>query len=441
VPKDQQDTEGPQLARHLKIALDQTLWVDAETLSRDPAGHLDDGLPPVRDQIGRIETAQGPVDILVQRVPREDGPRIWKISTATVAQIPALYEEFGYGRLGEWIPPIFFEIQFFELQLWQWIGLLALVFLAYLFGWGIAAAITKFAGALVRRTRTDVDDRVVALMVGPLRLIVAVIAFSAGKLTLGLTVPARDLLRGMENTLLIVAVAWIIMRFLDLVEEAVKDRLIRRGQVSATSLLPPGRRTAKVIVIGIAAIAMLSNFGFNVTALVAGLGVGGIAIALAAQKSLENLFGGITLYADQPVRVGDFCRFGDKIGTVEDIGLRSTRVRTLDRTVVSIPNAEFSNLQLENFAKRDRVRYCPRIGLRYETTPEQIRYILVEIRKVLYAHPKVNPDPARIRFVGFGAYSLDLDIFAYVDVTDYSEFLEVAEDLNLRIMDIVEQAG
>jgi MscS family membrane protein len=231
------------------------------------------------------------------------------------------------------------------------------------------------------------------------------------------------------------------MRLLDLAEEVVKEHLIRRGQVSATSLLPPGRRTAKVIVIGIAAIALLDNFGFNVTALVAGLGIGGIAVALAAQKSIENLFGGITLYVDQPVHVGDFCRYGDKIGTVEDVGLRSTRVRTLDRTVVSIPNAEFSNVQLENFAKRDRIWYHPRIGLRYETTPGQIRYLLIEIRKMLCAHPKVNPDPARIRFAGFGAYSLDLDIFAYVDVEDYGEFLEVAEDLNLRIMDIVEQAG
>ncbi len=131
--------------------------------------------------------------------------------------------------------------------------------------------------------------------------------------------------------------------------------------------------------------------------LFAGLGVGGIAIALAAQKTIENLFGGITLYGDSPVRVGDFCRFGDKVGTVEEIGIRSTRVRTLDRTVVTIPNADFSNLQLENFAKRDRMRLFAMIGVRYETTPDQLRYILVEVRKLLYAHERVTADPARIR--------------------------------------------
>jgi hypothetical protein len=163
--------------------------------------------------------------------------------------------------------------------------------------------------------------------------------------------------------------------------------------------------------------------------------------ALAAQKSLENLIGGATIYTDQPLRVGDFCRFGERVGTVEEVGLRSTRVRTLDRTLVSIPNADFSGLQLENFTVRDKIWFHPRIGLRYETSPDQIRYILVEIRKMLYSHPKVDPDPARIRFVNFGAYSLDLDVFAYVKTRDYGEYLEVAEDLNLRIMEIVAEAG
>ena len=139
--------------------------------------------------------------------------------------------------------------------------------------------------------------------------------------------------------------------------------------------------------------------------------------------------------------MGDFCRVGDIVGTVEEIGMRSARIRTLDDTLVSIPNAEFSKLHLENYSKRRKVWYHPRIRLRYETTPDQLRYILVEVRKMLYAHPKVLPDPARIRFTEFGTYSLDLDFFAYVDTADYGEFLEIAEDLHLRTMDIITRAG
>ena len=144
---------------------------------------------------------------------------------------------------------------------------------------------------------------------------------------------------------------------------------------------------------------------------------------------------------DRPIQVGQFCRYGDKIGTIESIGLRSTRVRSLDRTVVTIPNSEFSSLQLENFAARDRIRFHTVLGLRYETTSDQLRFALVELRRFLLSHPRVNPDPARVRFVGFGAYSLDLEIFAYVDTSDWAEFLAIREDLLLQIMDIVEKSG
>jgi MscS family membrane protein len=441
LPKAVREAQGPQLARQLKVVLDRTLWVDVEALSEDPRGQEDDGLPANRDLVGRIDTQQGKVDILLQRVPREDGVRVWEISSATVERIPQLYKEFGYGRLGEILPAPFIEIHFLEIRLWQWIGLLALVFAAGLAGWLGVGLTIRVLGHFLGRILGSLEEPRLFLARGPLRLLVAVLVFSAGKLSLRLAVPVQENISRLESALLVFAFAWLSLRAVDLTTEIVRRHLIQRAQEQATSLLPPGRKTAKAVVVAIAVIAMLNNLGFNVTALVAGLGVGGIAVALAAQKSLENLLGGINLYVDQPVRVGDFCRFGDKIGTIEDIGMRSTRVRTLDRTVVSIANAEFSNLQIENFAKRDKIWYHPRIGLRYETTPDQIRYILVEVRKMLYAHPRIHPDPTRIRFVDFGSYSLDLDIFAYVRATDYGEFLEVAEDINLRIMDIVERAG
>ncbi|WP_160168418.1 mechanosensitive ion channel family protein [Novipirellula maiorica] len=184
-----------------------------------------------------------------------------------------------------------------------------------------------------------------------------------------------------------------------------------------------------------------SNLGFPLTPVLAGLGVGGLAVALATQNSLEDLIGGINLFMDRPIRVGELCRFGDRIGRVEEIGLRSTRVRSFNDTVITIPNSAFSKMELENFARRRKIWYHPRIQLAKDITADQVRYVLVEVRKVLYAHPKVDPNPARVRFAEFGAYSLDLDIFAYVDVTEFGEFLGVAEDLNLRIMDIVKEAG
>jgi len=218
-------------------------------------------------------------------------------------------------------------------------------------------------------------------------------------------------------------------------------RWVATGQVAAISVVPLARRALKAFVGLVALLAVFQNLGFNATGILAGLGVGGLAVALAAQKSLENLFGGLSLIADQPVRVGDMCRFGPQQGTVEDIGLRSTRVRTLDRTVVTIPNADFATMQIENLAARDRMRLAATIGLRCETTPDQLRWVLVELKRLLLSHPKVSPDPARVRFTKLGASSLDIEIFAFVKTGDGDEFLAVQEDLLLRIMDIVAASG
>jgi len=244
-----------------------------------------------------------------------------------------------------------------------------------------------------------------------------------------------------SKTLLVVILAWIVLRCLDLITQRMARRFETSGVTGSLVLLRPAGKLVKVIVVAGAAMLWLDNLGFKITTLLAGLSISGVAVAFAAQKSLENIFGAVTLYWSQPVRVGDFCRFGNQIGTIEEIGLRATLVRTLDRTIVSVPNAQFAHMHLENYSKRDRFWYHPCLKLRYETTPEQIRYVLVEVRKMLYAHPKVLSEPLWVRFLGFMDYSLNLDVFAYIGVTDYNQSLEVAEDLNLRIMDIVAGAG
>jgi MscS family membrane protein len=276
---------------------------------------------------------------------------------------------------------------------------------------------------------------------GPLRLLIGATAFAAGIYLLALSVPVQSFLVAVQKALAIIAVTWLLMRAAAVAAAAFENVLVRRGQPMALSVVPLGKRTLQVLIVAGGALAALQSLGINVTGILAGLGIGGLAVALAAQKTVENLFGGVTLIVDQPVRVGDFCRFGDNVGTVEEVGLRSTRIRTLDRTVVTVPNASFSAMQLENFAKRDRIWFHPTIGLRYETTPDQMRYILIELKKMLLGHPKVDPDPARPRFSSFGAYSLNIDIFAYIKTSDYGEYLAIQEDLLLRIMDIVEASG
>jgi len=439
LPKDQIDIEGPRLARQLKLVLDRELWIDLYGLSKEPGGFgkESDGLPSYRELVGRIKGKDRAYDILLQRVPRGDDVSIWKFASVTVAEVPYLYTEFGFGRFGEWLPPAFYEYELLGFELVHWLTLLVCPPVCYL----LAALTTGVIVFLLRRRKTTLTIRLAQLVAGPFRLFLTVVLFSAVRRGARLPLTLNAFVAAVEDTLLVVALAWTVLRVADVVWQVLFDRLVARRQTAALGVLPASRTTMRVLIIFVALLAVLRSFGVNVTAVVAGLGVGGIAIALAAQRTFENLIGGITLFADQPVRVGEFCRFGDVVGTVEQIGLRSTRIRTLDRTLMSVPNSEFSNMHLDNFTKRDKIWFHPRIALRYETTPDQLRYVLVEIRKMLYAHPKIDSDPARVRFVQFGAYSLDIDIFAYVTETDYSRYLEVAEDLNLRIMDIVARAG
>jgi len=433
--------EGPSLARRFSVVLDRKLWFDLESLSVAREGDLADGLPARVERVGTISSRRGEVDVMLERLASITGDPVWKFASTTVSRVPALYDEFGHGALGEWLPAPFFTLRAFEIKLWQWLGLLVAVVAAWALAWLTARVARRIGRSIVARTGTGVDDALLEVTVGPARLVLTAAFFFVGVLALRLAAPAQLFLTNLTRAVVIVAVTWFFLRAVDGFQEQFARRLREQGKVGAVAVIPLGVKAAKTVLVLLAFIAMLQHFGFNVTGLIAGLGVGGIALALAAQKTIENLFGGVTLIADQPVRVGDFCRFGDRVGTVEDIGLRSTRVRTLDRTVVSIPNGEFSQTALENFGHRDRIRFACTLGLRYETTPDQLRHVLAEIRKLLLSHPKVSRDPARVRFVGFGAHSLDLEIFAYTGSADWNEFLAVREDLLLRIMDIVEESG
>jgi MscS family membrane protein len=437
LPRDRA-ADGSRLAWQLKIVLDRKLWVRYELLSAEPEGDLEDGLPADLDRLGSVEDTE----ILLRRVADRQGRQVWKFASSTVDRIPELYDRHGYGRLGQYLPAVMFETSYLEVQLWQWIGLLLLIPAALLVAWPVARLLFAVARPIVRRTRTTTDDRVLEAAAEPFRLLVALGLFMGGSLGLALAVPVQMTLGILAKVAVVVLASWFAVRIVDVLADTARENLEAAGKDAVAAVLPLGRRVGKVFLGVVALLLVLQNLGFDVTGLIAGLGIGGLAVALAAQKSVANLFGGVSLVADQPVRVGDFCRLGSgQIGTVEEIGLRSTRVRTLDRTLLSIPNAEFSEMQLENFAPRDRIRLTTMLNLRYETTPDQLRHVLAEIRKLLLGHPKILEDPARIRFVAFGAHSLDLEIFAYVHTTDWNEFLQIREDVFLRIMDIVEASG
>lgn len=436
LPYDMDIEDGPKLARQFKIVLDRALWVDTEVLSTDPAGHGGDGLYHSRDMIGSVEIEDRKVELLLQRVPREaDGVLIWKFANVTVNKIPELLEEFGFGPVGERLSKILPSGQFLGLYLWQWIMAIGILLIAYC----IVYIPTKIIAVVICRRKTELSERVAAFICGPVRFLITLMIGGANVELIHPTVKARVIMN--TQTLSITICVWAAISLIGIFRDLFVIRLKQKGSETSIVLLVPIIRVAQFMVVVVGVLIWFENLGFKATTLLTGLGIGGLAIALATQKSIENLIGAITLFISAPVKIGDFGRFGDVMGTVEQIGLRYTDIRTLNRTLVHIPNAIFADMKLENFHDREKIRFHPKISLSRKTTPDQIRFILVEVRKMLYSHPAVDPIPARVRFKEFGTHSLDISIFVYILRTNYSEYMEVAEDLNLRIMDIIRQAG
>jgi MscS family membrane protein len=202
-----------------------------------------------------------------------------------------------------------------------------------------------------------------------------------------------------------------------------------------------GKRAAKVAIFVVAAIIVLDNWGYNMTTMIAGLGVGGIAVALAAQATIANVFGGVSVIADHPVMVGDFGNFGGVMGTVEDIGLRSTRVRTLNRTVMSIPNSAFASMNLENYAQRDKILFNPTLQIKRGTSTEKIRDLIGAIEEMLRNSKKLETGPSPVRVTGLTATAIAVEIFAYALTDDINAFYKIEAELFLALDGTLTAAG
>jgi MscS family membrane protein len=277
LPPDEQD-RGPDLARRLNVVLDQTMWVDVGNLSDSNDGTPNDGLPAWQDRVGHIQTEEGSVSILMQRVPRAgDGTRIWKVAAATVVLVPDLYAEFEPLWLEEWLPYVFFEKGFFGVEFWKWLALAGLLAIASLLSLLLAGATTRLIGLILTRGHVGFDSRLVHLVRGPVRLALTVILFELGRRPVGLALTFQEPLAILERVLFVVAVAWLLFRLIDLAVLALRIRAERRGNQGVVPVLVPGARLIKLSIVLIGVLGVLGTLGVNISAAVAGLGVGGIA--------------------------------------------------------------------------------------------------------------------------------------------------------------------
>src|SRR5579872_611670 len=408
--------DGPELAMQLEDLLDDTPF-DITTLSRDPEGDQSDDLSPTLEHLATFQVDGKTLELKLERVELRPRFHVWLVSASSVALIPLAHQAVAETPFEKKLPQHLVTFEILDTPVWRWIALIAAAVVLWIVGgflsWVLVAAIRPLIDAPGFR--------------GPIRIALVVAGLrSAMEFAQPATLSRTFLERALAMSFFL-AVAWAGAVALDLVTERWRSRLDPRMQAVSYSVLPLGQQVLKLSFFLIAILSVLSAWGYNTTTILAGLGVGGLAVALAAQKIIENLLGGISVIGDRPVLVGDVCRFGDRVGTVMHIGLRSTRLRTADRTIVSVPNAQFSSMALENISGRDKIWFHPTINLRRDTKSDQLLEVLSSFRRILADQPKVEIGPLPVRFIGVGSYSLDIEVAAYVTTARYDEFLAIQQ--------------
>ncbi len=437
----QNDAQRKRLVSNLQQLLDNSgNLLPYSLLSNDFAGKLDDDLAPEIDVIGTMKVDGEEVKLYVENTAKSGEAPMWLISSSTINLISSAkaIDELPLDKL---LPSYLEETVMGGVPIGHWIAIIVMIVLAYYAAKIVFILLIWILKIVWKKSATDPIEGIVKALALPFQIYLGLWLFVILSQEIGISIIVRQKLSNISMIVGIVAFLLLLWRLTDFISGVSRRKMNQHGRVSAVSIILFLRRFIKVAIIVFGVIIILGTIGFDVTAGIAALGIGGIALALGAQKSVENFVGSVTLIADQPIRVGDFCTAAGITGTVEQIGMRSTRIRTQNRTLVTIPNGEFSSASIENFAHRDKFLMKTLLGLRYETTPDQIRFLLVEIRKILYSHPMVNNDPARVRFVSLGSSSLDLEVFVYINAPDYDTFLEVQEDIYLRIMDTVASSG
>ena len=441
LPEARRQRDGPELARQLAEVLDRDTRFDVASLSRQPDGDTNDALPPDRELVDSFDLGGQSVQLRLEHTMLRSGLRVWLFAPESNDLIPKLAAAASDSPIEKHLPPLLVNWKLMDTSLWRWItmALLAVV-LGVLSRW-ITRLTLLATDTIVKRVARHVDRATLRSFTTPLQFLLPVTLFRAMLPALGLSALLRLAVERLLVLLLFFGIAWLCVRIVDVFFLGVRAVLVARKSNFSYSALSLASRVTKLTILVFAFTATLSAWGYNTSTILAGLGVGGIAIALAAQKTIENLFGGVAVISDRPVAIGDYCKFGDRAGTVEDIGLRSTRVRTIDRTLVTVPNGAFSAMTLENFNRRDKMLFHITLNLRRDTTPSQLRDVLESVGKTLNQHPTIEAGATPVRFIGIGTYSLDLEVFVYILTKDGDEFLKIQQELLLTILDEVAAAG
>lgn len=419
-----------QLIKQLNIVWSQHHSLDITTLSDDQLGHQDDGLPSYRDLLGVIKSSIKDIPIYLQRVKLDSGKYVWKISSHTVGQIPIMWEEFGYHPIAESVAEYLPEFTVFDMQNWQFVSFIIILIGSWYITDFIRLSLIKLVSysEIYRRTMR----RFIRV---PLRLFLFFILLQWATGLLGLSLSARVWLD--TGTLNYMALIFLSMGVIEFCFALYVSR-VSEGN-NSVAILKPMVTTLKIITVIVIALNWFRDAGFNITAIITGLGIGSLAIALAAQKSLENVFGAFTLFIARPIKPGDMCKFGNTQGRVEEIGLRSTKIRKLDRKVVHVPNSTIASMELENISEIDNRRYLKRFRIRLNTPTDKLKTLVEAIRKLIDGHEDIIDLERYVRFEDVEEDAFIVVVNAYSTASGRVQYKQIEEKINFQIMQVIDQ--
>jgi MscS family membrane protein len=432
-------SEGEQMATKLKVVLDRAFAGGFNNFTQAD-GIPQEGVPLNSQKLGTMSSGDVEADLDLVRVSDPSAGKIWLVSSATLSKVPELYDQVQARQVESRLPNVLVKHEFAGMPLWQLLALLLALPAATGLGWLVLALLEVPLRWWARR-RGQLDVANWRSVSGPAWLLTGTLIHQVFAVYLHIPLLPGHYYFQVTSIALIISTTWILWGVVQWSLHRVRRRALSGGHAGTGSLMLLGERILKAVIFVAGVLAVFSNLGFNMSTALAGLGIGGLAIGFGAQKTIENLFGGVSVLGDEVFRVGDVCRFGDRTGVVEDIGLRSTRIRTEERTLVAIPNGTVATINLENLSRRDKILFKTTLGLRPETKTDHVRFVLAEIRRLLYSHPKMETSSVRVRLTDITGSSLTVEVVAYILTRDFNEFAAVREDVLLRMMDVMKNSG
>jgi MscS family membrane protein len=430
--------EGDALAQKLQAVMNAAFAGNLKP-SRDREGTPQEGVSPDHQKLGTMSSGDVEAELELVRVSDPNAGRIWLIASDTLAKIPELFDQVEARQVETRLPKWVVKHRLAGMPLWQWFALLLLIPIAGAIAWILLVFFQIPIRWWARRNgHAELESRSVS---GPAWLLLGALIHRILATYLDIPLLQRHYYAQITAVAVIIGANWILWRVVRWFLRGVRNRALARGHGGTGSLMLLGERLVKAFIFMMAVFLIFGVLGFNLNTALAGLGIGTLAVGFGAQQTIANLFGGVSVLGDEVIRVGDVCKFGDRTGTVEDIGLRSTRVRTEERTLLAIPNGTVATINVENLSRRDKILFKTILGLHPNTSQEHLRSVLSEIWRVLSDHPKIETRTIRVRLTELTASALNAELFCYVMTRDYNEFAAVREELLLNIMNLVEDSG